>query len=117
MRVKMKERSMSKQKNKNREVSQLMMGEPRRSEDYNLFSLPDNILGFLCSWWLSVNGLFFHVALTCHQISIDAGVKNLRFHSTISLDDALYAIRKHCNQELRMLVITFRSKSVKQLKI
>ena len=29
---------------------------PRRSEDNNLFfSLPDNILGFLCSWWLSVD--------------------------------------------------------------
>jgi len=38
-------------------------------------------------------------------------ITSLSFGHTISLDDALYAIRKHCNQELRMLVITFRSES------
>ena len=38
-------------------------------------------------------------------------ITSLSIGHTISLDDALYAIRKHCNQELRMLVITFRSKS------
>jgi hypothetical protein len=64
----MKERSMSKQKNKNREVSQLMMGEPRRSEDYNLYSLPDNILGFLCSWWLSVDDFCLLDTAVCNSV-------------------------------------------------
>jgi hypothetical protein len=40
-----------------------MGGEPKRCEEKNLFSLPDNILGILWSQWLSVHDFFLIVVI------------------------------------------------------